>query len=180
MKGPKLNTAPKVWSHESHIEEDSHFPCHAGHIISDAGQDAIGLLDHLDTVVARASQHPVVLFCQATFQPLLSYQYYFMVVMTQVQHPGLTLVECSANDGDAWTQILSCMSQNFSRSQGKISVWFTAVGQQLLRKTTFSTCCFLGQGADHKIELTSMQETSTGLHLHYTTVHCAAAIGMTR
>lgn len=69
MKGPKLNTAPKVWSHESHIEEDSHFPCHAGHIISDAGQDAIGLLDHLDTVVARASQHPVVLFCQATFQP---------------------------------------------------------------------------------------------------------------
>lgn len=102
------------------------------------------------------------------------------VVMTQVQHPGLTLVECSANDGDAWTQILSCMSQNFSRSQGKISVWFTAVGQQLLRKTTFSTCCFLGQGADHKIELTSMQETSTGLHLHYTTLHCAAAIGMTR
>lgn len=71
-----------------------------------------------------------------------------------------------------WAKILADL-------RGRSLYGFTAVGQQPLRKTTFSTCCFLGQGADHKIELTSMQETSTGLHLHYT-VHCAAAIGKTR
>lgn len=103
MKGPKLNTALKVLSHQSHIEEDieedSHFPGCVGHIISDADKDAMGLLDHLDTVLAHASQHPQSFFCRATFQPLLSYQYHFIVVLTQVQHPGLD--ECSANDGDA-------------------------------------------------------------------------------
>ncbi|KAJ7408791.1 hypothetical protein BTVI_58562 [Pitangus sulphuratus] len=57
------------------VQEDYHFPSSpAGQIIFDTGQDSVGLLDHLDTMLApvqlAVDQHTQVLFYQAVFQPL--------------------------------------------------------------------------------------------------------------
>jgi len=69
---PKLNTALEEWSH-SVVQEDNHLPSPAGHTDSDVDQDALGLFGHLGTLLAHiqlAVQYHLVLFCQATFQPV--------------------------------------------------------------------------------------------------------------
>ncbi|KAK4825746.1 hypothetical protein QYF61_002185, partial [Mycteria americana] len=67
VRGPKLNTG---------FEGHDHFPSPAGHTIPDTGQDAVGFLGHLGTLLAHiqasVNQHPQVLLCQAAFQPLLN------------------------------------------------------------------------------------------------------------
>ncbi|KAK4823633.1 LOW QUALITY PROTEIN: hypothetical protein QYF61_004366 [Mycteria americana] len=98
IEGPKLNTVFEVWPHQCRVQGDNHSPCPAGHTISDASQDAIGLLGHLGTLLAHIQlaidQHPQVLFHWATFQPLFPKPVALHgVVVTQVQDPALSLVE---------------------------------------------------------------------------------------
>jgi len=47
VRSPKLNKIFKVQSHQCHIQWDNHFPHPAGHTISDAGQDAVGLMGQM-------------------------------------------------------------------------------------------------------------------------------------
>ncbi|KAK4825522.1 LOW QUALITY PROTEIN: hypothetical protein QYF61_000035, partial [Mycteria americana] len=72
--GPKLNTVFEVRPHQCRVEGHNHFPSPAGYAIFDTGQDAIGLLGRLGTLLAHiqaaVNQHPQVLLCQAAFQPL--------------------------------------------------------------------------------------------------------------
>ncbi|KAK4832379.1 hypothetical protein QYF61_022234, partial [Mycteria americana] len=72
--GPKLNTGFEVRPHQCRVQGHNHFPSPAGHAIFDTGQDAIGLLGRLGTLLAHiqaaVNQHPQVLLCQAAFQPL--------------------------------------------------------------------------------------------------------------
>ncbi|KAM9656072.1 uncharacterized protein ACIBXB_008597 [Morphnus guianensis] len=74
VRGPKVNTVLEVRPHQCRVQGNNHFPAPAGHTISDTGQDAVGLLGHLGTLLAHiqpaVNQHPQVLFCQAAFQPL--------------------------------------------------------------------------------------------------------------
>ncbi|KAK4816771.1 hypothetical protein QYF61_022769, partial [Mycteria americana] len=72
--GPKLNTGFEVQPHQCRVQGHDHFPSPAGHAIFDTGQDAIGLLGRLGTLLAHiqaaVNKHPQVLLCQAAFQPL--------------------------------------------------------------------------------------------------------------
>ncbi|KAK4818195.1 hypothetical protein QYF61_008579 [Mycteria americana] len=89
VRGPKLNTV---------LEGDNHFPSPAGHTVPDTSQDAIGLLDHLGTLLAHIQpaidQHSQALLCWSAFQPLFPKPIALHgVVVTQVQDPTLSLVE---------------------------------------------------------------------------------------
>jgi len=53
LRGPKLNTVFEVRPHQSRVQGHDHFPDPAGHSIPDTSQDAIGLLGHLDTLLAH-------------------------------------------------------------------------------------------------------------------------------
>ncbi|RMC00220.1 hypothetical protein DUI87_22825 [Hirundo rustica rustica] len=53
LRGPDLDTALKVWPHQCRVQGKSHLPAPAGHTIPDPGQDAIGPLGHLGTLLAR-------------------------------------------------------------------------------------------------------------------------------
>ncbi|KAM9656645.1 uncharacterized protein ACIBXB_008917 isoform 1-T1 [Morphnus guianensis] len=71
VRGPKLNTVLEVQPHQCQIQGNNHLLVPAGHTISDTGQDAVGLLGHLGTLLAHIQPaHPQVLFCWAAFQPL--------------------------------------------------------------------------------------------------------------
>jgi len=75
-----------------------HIPAPAGHTVLDTSQDVVGLLDHMDTLLAHvqppAKQHPKVLFHPASFQPLLLKPVVLhRVVVTEVEDPALGLVE---------------------------------------------------------------------------------------
>ncbi|PKU39453.1 rna-directed dna polymerase from mobile element jockey- hypothetical protein [Limosa lapponica baueri] len=66
--------------------------------VPDRGQDAVGLLGHLGTLLAHVQpavdQHPQVLLCQAALQPLCPKLLELHgVVVTQVQDPTLGLIE---------------------------------------------------------------------------------------
>jgi len=52
VRGPKLNAVLKVQSHQCHVQGISHFFSPTGHI-SHAGQDAIGFLGHVDTLLTH-------------------------------------------------------------------------------------------------------------------------------
>ncbi|KAK4832969.1 hypothetical protein QYF61_026795 [Mycteria americana] len=98
VRGPKLNTVFEVQPHQCRVQDDNHFPSPAGHMISDTSQDAIGLLGHLGTLLARVqpavNQHPQVFFHQAAFQPLFPKPVALHgVVVTQVQDLALGLVK---------------------------------------------------------------------------------------
>lgn len=58
VRCPKLF---KVLSHQCHLQVDNHFPSAAGRAISNVGQDALGLLGRLGTLLAyvqaSAEQH---------------------------------------------------------------------------------------------------------------------------
>ncbi|KAK4823265.1 hypothetical protein QYF61_000232, partial [Mycteria americana] len=89
VRGPKLNTA---------FKGHNHFPNPACHTISDINQDAVGLLDHLGTLLAHTQQavdqHSQVLFCLAAFQPLFPKPVALHgVVVTQVQDPPVSPAE---------------------------------------------------------------------------------------
>ena len=53
VRGPKLNTVLKVLPHQSLVKRDNHLSAPAGCTISDASQDAVGLLGHLSTRLAH-------------------------------------------------------------------------------------------------------------------------------
>ncbi|KAK4821782.1 hypothetical protein QYF61_002198 [Mycteria americana] len=96
--GPKLNTVFEVRPHQCRVQGHNHFPSPAGHAIFDTGQDAIGLLGRLGTLLAHiqaaVNQHPQVLLCQAAFQPLLPKPVALHgVAVAQVQDLALGLVE---------------------------------------------------------------------------------------
>ncbi|KAK4829526.1 hypothetical protein QYF61_005165 [Mycteria americana] len=96
--GPKWNTVFKVRPHQCRVQGHDHFPSPAGHAIFDTGQDAIGLLGRLGTLLAHiqaaVNQHPQVLLCQAAFQPLFPKPVALHgVVVDQVQDLALGLVK---------------------------------------------------------------------------------------
>ncbi|KAK4825114.1 LOW QUALITY PROTEIN: hypothetical protein QYF61_024005, partial [Mycteria americana] len=98
LVGPKLNTVFEVRPHQCRVQGDNHFPTPAGHTISDTGQDAIGLLGHLGTLLAHIQvaidQYAQVLLCRAAFQPLFPKPVALHgVAVTQVQDLALGLVE---------------------------------------------------------------------------------------
>ncbi|KAJ7414114.1 hypothetical protein WISP_86616 [Willisornis vidua] len=97
-KGPKLNTILKVWPHQCRIQGKDHFPGPAGHTILDTGQDAIGLLGHLGTLLAHvqppANPNRQVPFCLAALQPLCPQPTVLHgIVVTKVQDLALGLVK---------------------------------------------------------------------------------------
>ncbi|RMB98756.1 hypothetical protein DUI87_24975 [Hirundo rustica rustica] len=53
LRGPELDTALKVWPHQCQVQGKNDLPTPAGHTIPDPGQDAIGPLDHLGTLLAH-------------------------------------------------------------------------------------------------------------------------------
>lgn len=72
------------------------FPSPVGHIISGAVQDAVGLLGHLGTLLAhiQLAVYPYVLLFWSAFQPVFSKSTWLHgIIMTQMQHPALTVVE---------------------------------------------------------------------------------------
>jgi len=78
---------------------ENQFLCPAGHTISDAGPDAVGLLGHLGTVLTSIqpapNQHSRVLSCQASSQPLFPRPIpLYGFVVTQGQLPAFILAEC--------------------------------------------------------------------------------------
>ncbi|KAK4817510.1 hypothetical protein QYF61_017755 [Mycteria americana] len=60
VRGPTLNTAFAVWPHQCRAQGDDPFPSPAGHTIPDTSQDAVGLLGHLGTLLARIRQDPAL------------------------------------------------------------------------------------------------------------------------
>lgn len=66
-RGPKLERVFKMQSHQPNGQEDNHFPCTAGHIISDSDQSTFLLLDHLSTLLAyvqlAVNEHSQIFFC---------------------------------------------------------------------------------------------------------------------
>jgi len=98
VRGPKLNAVFEVRPHQCRVQGHDHFPTPAGHTIPDTSQDAVGLLGHLDTLLAHVQpavdQHPKVLFCWAAFRSLFPKPVVLHgVVMIHVQDPALGLVE---------------------------------------------------------------------------------------
>ncbi|KAK4830266.1 hypothetical protein QYF61_009359 [Mycteria americana] len=96
--GPKLNTVFEVRPHQCRVQGHNHFPSPAGHAIFDTGQDAIGFLGRLGTLLAHiqaaVNQHPQVLLCQAAFQPLFPKPVALHgVAVAQVQDLALGLVK---------------------------------------------------------------------------------------
>ena len=93
----KLNTAYKTWSNQCCLQGHNNL-CHpAGHSISDTGQDAIGLLGCLGTLLAHvyspADRNPGP-FLPGSFPATLPLACTTAeVVVTQVQHPILSFVE---------------------------------------------------------------------------------------
>ncbi|RMC05521.1 hypothetical protein DUI87_18715 [Hirundo rustica rustica] len=76
----------------------NHFPNPAGYTIPDIGQDAIGLLGQLSTLLdhvqAAANQYPQVPFCLATVRPHCPQPVVLQgVVVTKVQDLALSLVK---------------------------------------------------------------------------------------
>ncbi|RMC13421.1 hypothetical protein DUI87_10959 [Hirundo rustica rustica] len=53
LRGPELDTALKVWPHQCRVQGKNDLPAPAGHTIPDPGQDAIGPLGHLGTLLAH-------------------------------------------------------------------------------------------------------------------------------
>ncbi|KAK4829471.1 hypothetical protein QYF61_004761 [Mycteria americana] len=98
VRGPKLNTGFEVRPHQCRVQGHNHFPSPAGHAIFDTGQDAIGLLGRLGTLLAHiqaaVNKHPQVLLCQAAFQPLFPKPVALHgVAVAQVQDLALGLVK---------------------------------------------------------------------------------------
>ncbi|KAK4832342.1 hypothetical protein QYF61_021871 [Mycteria americana] len=98
VRGPKLNTVFEVRPHQCRVQGHDHFPSPAGHAIFDTGQDAIGLLGRLGTLLAHiqaaVNQHSQALLCQAAFQPLFPKPVALHgVAVAQVQDLALGLVE---------------------------------------------------------------------------------------
>jgi len=52
VRGPKLNTALKVRSHQNRVQRDDHLAAAAGCTVSDTSHDVTGLLGQLGTLLA--------------------------------------------------------------------------------------------------------------------------------
>ncbi|RMC13238.1 hypothetical protein DUI87_10772 [Hirundo rustica rustica] len=53
LRGPELDTPLKVWPHQCRVQGKNDLPAPSGHTIPDTGQDAIGPLGHLGTLLAH-------------------------------------------------------------------------------------------------------------------------------
>ncbi|TRZ08524.1 hypothetical protein HGM15179_018581 [Zosterops borbonicus] len=53
LSGLELDIVLKVWPHQCQIHGKNHFRSPSGHTIPDTGQDAIGLLGHLGTLLSH-------------------------------------------------------------------------------------------------------------------------------
>ncbi|RMC22279.1 hypothetical protein DUI87_00590 [Hirundo rustica rustica] len=62
LRGPELDTALKVWSDQCRVQGKNELPAPAGHTIPDPGQDAIGPLGHLGTLLAHVDQYSQIPF----------------------------------------------------------------------------------------------------------------------
>ena len=96
-EGPKTDLL-KVQPHQCQVQGHDHCPTPAGHTVLDTSQDAIGLLDHLGTLLAHVQLtvdlHPQVLILRAAFQTLFHRPVALHgVAVTQTQDLALGLVE---------------------------------------------------------------------------------------
>jgi len=94
----ELKTELKVGPHWCEERGRDDFPSAAHHTIPDTSQDAIGLLGHLGTLLARIQptvhQYTKVPFHQAAFQPFLPKPVGLPgVVVTNMQDPTLGPIE---------------------------------------------------------------------------------------
>ncbi|KAK4818987.1 hypothetical protein QYF61_022818 [Mycteria americana] len=122
VRGPKLHTGFEVRPHQCRVQGHNHFPSPAGHAIADTGQDAIGFLGRLGTLLAHiqaaVNQHPQVLLCWAAFQPLFPKPVALHgVVVTQVQDLALGLVEPHTVGLSPWIQPVHIPLQNLPTLQ---------------------------------------------------------------
>ena len=88
----------QVQAQQCRVQRDDHLPVPAGCTISDASQDATGLLVHLGTLLAHVqssvNQHPQVHFLYAVFHPLCPKPVVLPgVIAAKVQDPAFGLVE---------------------------------------------------------------------------------------
>ncbi|KAJ7426012.1 hypothetical protein WISP_19978 [Willisornis vidua] len=98
LRDPELSTILKVWPHQRRVQGKDHCPGPAGHTILDPGQDPIGLLGHLGTMLAHVelpvNPNPQVLLPLAALQPLCAQPVLLQeVVVAKGQDPALGLVE---------------------------------------------------------------------------------------
>ncbi|KAJ7405825.1 hypothetical protein BTVI_67559 [Pitangus sulphuratus] len=98
VRGPELDTVLNVSPHQCQVQRDNHFSGPAGHTISDTGQDAIGLLGHLVTLLAHVQmavdQHPQVLFHWDSLQTLFPQPVALHgVIVTKGQDPAPDRIE---------------------------------------------------------------------------------------
>ncbi|KAJ7408757.1 hypothetical protein WISP_118443 [Willisornis vidua] len=95
LRDPELDTALKVWPHQCRVQGKTHFPGAAGHTIPDTGQDPIGLLGLLGTLLVMfsslSSRTPRSLSAMATVQPLCPQPVVLQGVVAKVQDPALGL-----------------------------------------------------------------------------------------
>ncbi|RMC15997.1 hypothetical protein DUI87_08204 [Hirundo rustica rustica] len=56
LRGPELDTKLKVWPDQCRVQWKNDLPAPAGHTIPDTGQDAIGPLSHLGTLLAHGQR----------------------------------------------------------------------------------------------------------------------------
>ncbi len=72
VRSPKLDTVLEVQPHQGCLQGDDNLPAPAGHTISNTGQDGIGLLGHLGTLLGHVqlsiNQHPQVPFLFTVIQ----------------------------------------------------------------------------------------------------------------
>ncbi|KAK4828708.1 hypothetical protein QYF61_000546 [Mycteria americana] len=110
VRGPKLNTVFELQPHQCPVQGHDHFPSPAGHAISDTGQDAIGFLGHLGTLLHHIqpaiNQHSQVLFCWAAFQPLFPKP--SLPTLKEINTPAQLGVICKLTEGalDPFVQII--------------------------------------------------------------------------
>ncbi|RMC22033.1 hypothetical protein DUI87_02904 [Hirundo rustica rustica] len=98
LRGPELETIFKVWPDQCHVQGKYDLPAPAGHTIPDTGQDAIGLLGHLGTLLAHVQpavdQYPQVPFLLGTVQPHRPQPITLQgVIVAKVQDSALGLIK---------------------------------------------------------------------------------------
>ncbi|KAK4831835.1 hypothetical protein QYF61_019593 [Mycteria americana] len=112
--GPKLNTGFEVRPHQCRVQGHNHFPSPAGHAIFDTGQDAIGLLGRLGTLLAHIQAAVNQIYSINSNTPRVYYpREYFEMLSEQIkrlkaskssssrkvqQTPGLELLVSSTGD----------------------------------------------------------------------------------
>ncbi|RMC12585.1 hypothetical protein DUI87_10107 [Hirundo rustica rustica] len=97
LRGPELDTALKVWSDQCRVQGKNDLPAPGSHTIPDPGQDAIGPLGHLGTLLAHVqllSPAPPGPFPPGTVQPHRPQPVTLQgVIVAKVQDSALGLIK---------------------------------------------------------------------------------------